>query len=80
FGADFRRLWVSSVVYEAEVRVSMDILSQVAEVYRNIRNTMRFLLANTEDFDPKKVTVSYNDLRSVDKYMTVRLNQVIKEI
>ncbi|MBK4756561.1 isoleucyl-tRNA synthetase [Enterococcus faecium] len=80
FGADILRLWVSSVDYEADVRVSMDILSQVAEVYRKIRNTMRFLLANTEDFDPKKDTVSYNDLRSVDKYMTVRLNQVIKEI
>ena len=48
-------LWVSSVDYEADVRVSMDILSQVAEVYRKIRNTMRFLLANTEDFDPKKI-------------------------
>ncbi len=80
FGADILRLWVSSVDYEADVRVSMDILSQVAEVYRKIRNTMRFLLANTEDFDPKKDTVSYNDLRSVDKYMIVRLNQVIKEI
>lgn len=80
FGADILRLWVSSVDYESDVRVSMDILSQVAEVYRKIRNTMRFLLANTEDFDPKKDTVSYNDLRSVDKYMTVRLNQVIKEI
>lgn len=63
FGADILRLWVSSVDYEADVRVSMDILSQVAEVYRKIRNTMRFLLANTEDFDPKKDTVSYNDLR-----------------
>ena len=55
FGADILRLWVSSVDYEADVRVSMDILSQVAEVYRKIRNTMRFLLANTEDFDPKKI-------------------------
>ena len=73
-------LWVSSVDYEADVRVSMDILSQVAEVYRKIRKYDAFLLANTEDFDPKKDTVSYNDLRSVDKYMTVRLNQVIKEI
>ncbi|THE15673.1 isoleucine--tRNA ligase [Enterococcus hirae] len=80
FGADILRLWVSSVDYEADVRVSMDILGQVAEVYRKIRNTMRFLLANTDDFDPKKDTVAYEDLRSVDKYMTVRLNQVIKEI
>ncbi|MGX7131477.1 isoleucine--tRNA ligase [Enterococcus songbeiensis] len=79
-GADILRLWVSSVDYEADVRVSMDILKQVAEVYRKIRNTMRFLLANTADFDPKKDAVPYEDLRSVDKYMTVRLNQVVKEL
>ncbi|MGX7174330.1 isoleucine--tRNA ligase [Enterococcus ratti] len=80
FGADILRLWVASVDYEADVRVSMDILSQVAEVYRKIRNTMRFLLANTDDFDPRKDMISFEALRSVDKYMTIRLNQVIKEI
>lgn len=79
-GADILRLWVSSVDYEADVRVSMDILNQVAEVYRKIRNTMRFLLANTSDFEPEKHAVPYEELRSVDKYMTVRLNQVIEEI
>lgn len=79
-GADILRLWVSSVDYEADVRVSMDILNQVSEVYRKIRNTMRFLLANTADFDPKENRVPYEELRSVDKFMTVRLNQVIKEI
>ena len=79
-GADILRLWVSSVDYEADVRVSMDILAQVSEVYRKIRNTMRFLLANTTDFDPKEHRVAYEDLRSVDKYMMVRLNQTIEQI
>ncbi|WP_430607354.1 isoleucine-tRNA ligase [Enterococcus sp. AZ170] len=79
-GADILRLWVSSVDYEADVRVSMEILNQVSEVYRKIRNTMRFLLANTSDFEPKEHTVAYQELRSVDKYMIVRLNQVIQEI
>ena len=79
-GADILRLWVSSVDYEADVRVSMDILAQVSEVYRKIRNTMRFLLANTTDFDPKADRVAYEDLRSVDKYMMVRLNQTIEQI
>ncbi|WP_291291571.1 isoleucine--tRNA ligase [Enterococcus sp.] len=79
-GADILRLWVSSVDYEADVRVSMDILNQVSEVYRKIRNTMRFLLANTADFDPKTDMVSYENLRSVDKYMLVRLNETIKTI
>ena len=79
-GADILRLWVSSVDYEADVRVSMDILAQVSEVYRKIRNTMRFLLANTTDFDSKANRVAYEDLRSVDKYMMVRLNQTIEQI
>ena len=79
-GADILRLWVSSVDYEADVRVSMDILNQVSEVYRKIRNTMRFLLANTSDFEPTKHGVAYDDLRSVDKYLLVRLNQVIKTV
>lgn len=79
-GADILRLWVSSVDYEADVRVSMDILNQVSEVYRKIRNTMRFLLANTTDFEPSEHTVAYDELRSVDKYMLVRLNNVIKTI
>ena len=79
-GADILRLWVSSVDYEADVRVSMDILNQVSEVYRKIRNTMRFLLANTSDFEPSTHTVAYDKLRSVDKYMLVRLNEVIKTI
>lgn len=79
-GADILRLWVSSVDYESDVRVSMDILAQVSEVYRKIRNTMRFLLANTTDFDPKADRVAYEDLRSVDKYMMVRLNQTIEQI
>lgn len=79
-GADILRLWVSSVDYEADVRVSMDILNQVSEVYRKIRNTMRFLLANTTDFEPKEHAVAYEELRSVDKYMLVRLNDVVKTI
>ncbi|MGG5368531.1 isoleucine--tRNA ligase [Enterococcus sp. AZ196] len=79
-GADILRLWVSSVDYEADVRVSMDILNQVSEVYRKIRNTMRFLLANTNDFEPAKHAVAYEELRSVDKYMLVRLNEVIKAV
>lgn len=76
-GADIIRLWVASVDYESDVRVSDDILKQVSEVYRKIRNTMRFMLANTSDFNPTKDRVAYNSLRSVDQYMVVRLNQLI---
>ncbi|EAE3019257.1 isoleucine--tRNA ligase, partial [Listeria monocytogenes] len=51
-GADIVRLWVASVDYQADVRVSDEILKQVSEVYRKIRNTMRFLLGNINDFNP----------------------------
>ncbi|MDR1568661.1 MAG: isoleucine--tRNA ligase [Streptococcaceae bacterium] len=80
FGADILRLWVISVDTEADVRVSNEILSQVAETYRKIRNTLRFLIANTSDFNPETHAVTYQDLRSVDKFLMVRLNQTIQAI
>ncbi|TDM15030.1 isoleucine--tRNA ligase [Macrococcus bovicus] len=71
-GADIIRLWVMSVDYLADVRISDDILKQVSEVYRKIRNTFRFLLGNVNDFDPKNA-VAYEDLAEVDRYMLNRL-------
>ncbi|UJF15118.1 isoleucine--tRNA ligase [Jeotgalibaca sp. MA1X17-3] len=76
-GADIIRLWVSSVDYESDVRISDDILRQVSETYRKIRNTIRFLIGNTEDFIPSEHRVDYDHMRSVDQYMMIRLNQVI---
>lgn len=63
-GADILRLWVASVDYQADVRVSDAILKQVAEVYRKIRNTFRFLLGNLDDFNPATDSVSFENLRS----------------
>lgn len=80
FGAEILRLWVTSVDTSNDVRISMDILNQVSETYRKIRNTLRFLLANTSDFVPSEDAVSYKDLRSVDQYMTLRFNQVVASI
>uniref|UniRef100_UPI0026EEF001 class I tRNA ligase family protein n=1 Tax=Streptococcus danieliae TaxID=747656 RepID=UPI0026EEF001 len=80
FGAEILRLWVSSVDTSNDVRISMDILSQVSETYRKIRNTLRFLLANTTDFNPAADSVAFEDLRSVDQYMMVRFNQVVAAI
>src|SRR5699024_9840456 len=61
-GADILRLWVSSVDYQADVRISDDILRQVSEGYRKIRNTFRFMLANVADFDPEVNRVKKEDL------------------
>ena len=80
FGAEILRLWVTSVDSSNDVRISMDILSQVSETYRKIRNTLRFLIANTSDFNPAEDAVAYEELRSVDKYMTIRFNQLVKTI
>jgi isoleucyl-tRNA synthetase len=77
-GADILRLWVASVDYQADVRVSDAILKQVAEVYRKIRNTFRFLLGNLADFNPANDLVAYDNLREVDQFMLVKLNKLIK--
>ncbi|EHL2507349.1 class I tRNA ligase family protein, partial [Listeria monocytogenes] len=79
-GADIVRLWVASVDYQADVRVSDEILKQVSEVYRKIRNTMRFLLGNINDFHPTTNAVSYKNLREVDKYMMIKLNDLVKNV
>ncbi|MGE6258676.1 isoleucine--tRNA ligase [Heyndrickxia sporothermodurans] len=79
-GADIIRLWVASVDYQADVRVSDAILKQVSEVYRKIRNTFRFLLGNLADFNPATDKINYEDLREVDQYMLVKLNKLIKHV
>ncbi|MED0667248.1 isoleucine--tRNA ligase [Pseudobacillus badius] len=79
-GADILRLWVASVDFQADVRVSDAILKQVAEVYRKIRNTFRFLLGNLADFQPADHAVAYENLREVDQFMLVKLNELIKEV
>ncbi|GAE33875.1 isoleucine--tRNA ligase [Halalkalibacter akibai] len=76
-GADILRLWVASVDYQADVRVSDKILKQVSESYRKIRNTFRFLLGNLHDFDPK--TNYIKDLDGVDLFMVVKLNEVVEK-
>jgi isoleucyl-tRNA synthetase len=79
-GADILRLWVASVDYQSDVRVSDAILKQVAEVYRKIRNTFRFLLGNLADFDPAVNKVDYANLREVDQFMLVKLNKLISYV
>ncbi|EPU81382.1 TPA: isoleucine--tRNA ligase [Streptococcus agalactiae] len=80
FGAEILRLWVTSVDSSNDVRISMDILKQTSETYRKIRNTLRFLIANTSDFNPKQDAVAYENLGAVDRYMTIKFNQVVNTI
>ncbi|SET30745.1 Isoleucyl-tRNA synthetase [Oceanobacillus limi] len=79
-GADILRLWVSSVDYQADVRISDDILKQTSEAYRKIRNTFRFLLANLSDFNPETDRVEEADMQEVDRYMLHRLQSLLKDV
>lgn len=77
-GAEIIRLWVASVDATSDVAVSQDILQQTSESYRKIRNTFRYMLANTSDFDPAKNRIAYENLNSIDQYIEVRLNKLVK--
>lgn len=76
FGADILRLWVASIEYRADMPISKDILKQVSESYRKIRNTLKFLMANTSDFNPQN-SLKYEELMPVDKYMYIKLQKFI---
>jgi isoleucyl-tRNA synthetase len=67
-GADILRLWVAATDYTSELSISDEILKRVTESYRRIRNTLRFLLANTSDFDPKANAVPVAELLEIDRY------------
>ena len=77
YGADILRLWALSADYTGEVSLSDDILKQISEVYRKIRNTARYILGNTFDYDPNE-PVKYEDLEEIDKWALTRLNKLIR--
>lgn len=79
-GAEIIRLWVSSIDSSSDVRVSQENFVKASESYKKIRNTVRYLLANTSDFDPKENGVDYNELRPEDRYMLVQFNELISKI
>ena len=77
YGADVLRLWVSSADYHSDVKMSNEILKQLSEAYRKIRNTARFVMGNLFDFDPSKDMVKIDDLSELDKWALAKLNEVI---
>ena len=74
-GADIARLWVSSVDYLSDVRISDEILKQTSDVYRKIRNTLRFMLGNLNDYNPSTDAIAESELLEVDKYLLNRLRE-----
>ena len=79
YGADILRLWVASSDYHADIRISKDILKQLSEIYRKIRNTARFILGCISDFDPDKDSVPECKLHEMDKFALMRLDQLVAE-
>lgn len=69
-GADVLRLWVASVDYQGEMRISDQILDRAADAYRRLRNTARFILANLHDFDPARHCVAVEDMVDLDRWIT----------
>jgi len=80
YGADVLRLWVSSVDYSSDVPIGKTILKQLADVYRKIRNTSRFLLGNLYDFDPERDRVPYEEMPELDQYMLHRMGEVFAQV
>ncbi|MBZ6526675.1 isoleucine--tRNA ligase [Aerococcaceae bacterium DSM 111021] len=79
-GADIIRLWVSSVDYENDVRISKDILKQVSESYRKIRNTVRFMLSNVYDYNPETDKIAEENLDKVDQYILAKYRVLVNEV
>ncbi len=80
YGADVLRLWVASVDYTNDVRIGNEIVSHLAEVYKKVRNTIRYMMGNLFDFDPATDTVPYEQLSILDRYTLHRLAEVTDEI
>jgi isoleucyl-tRNA synthetase len=78
FGADILRLWVAAVDYRDDTRISQEILTRIAEAYRRIRNTCRYILGNISDFDPASQSVSFADMPEIDRWALHQL-ELLKE-
>ncbi|MBI4974336.1 MAG: isoleucine--tRNA ligase, partial [Candidatus Omnitrophica bacterium] len=80
YGADILRLWVASSDYSLDVRLSDEILTRLADAYKKIRNTYKYLLSNLYDFDPRVDNVPYKDLLEVDRWILSKLSSLISAV
>jgi len=79
WGADLLRLWVTSVEYQADVKMSERVMTQLSEAYRKIRNTFRFALGNLNDFDPSRHLLPNDRLEEMDRWMLERTAELAKK-
>ena len=79
WGADLLRLWVASREYQADVKMSERVMTQLSEAYRKIRNTFRFALGNLFDFDPARDAVANEEMEELDRWMVERTAELVKK-
>lgn len=80
YGADVLRLWVASVDYTNDVRIGKSTLHQMAEIYKKVRNTIRFILGNLADYNPQQDSIPYGQLSLLDQYTLHRLQHITGNI
>ncbi|MBR5857745.1 MAG: class I tRNA ligase family protein, partial [Phascolarctobacterium sp.] len=80
YGADIVRLWTASSDYKADIRISPKIVKQLSEAYRKVRNTMRYILSNINDFDYEKDAVPFNEMLELDRWALMHLQLLKKEV
>ncbi|MDD3314902.1 MAG: isoleucine--tRNA ligase, partial [Syntrophaceticus sp.] len=80
YGADVLRLWVASADYRNDIAVSKKIMGQMADAYRKIRNTFRFILGNLYDFQPETDSLPYEELTLLDRWIIFKLHQLIQRV
>ncbi len=80
YGADILRLWVASVNYQEDMRCSDDLIGRLQDAYRKIRNTLRYLLSNINDFVPSQMSVAYGDMNVIDRWAIDKLQELISRV
>jgi isoleucyl-tRNA synthetase len=80
YGADILRLWVASVNYQEDIRCNDELIGRTQDAYRKIRNTLRYLLGNIDDFDPGKEAAAYNEMFKIDKWSLQQLQKLIANV
>ena len=80
YGMDILRLWVVSADYQSDIKISDDMLKQLSESYRKIRNTARYMLGNLSDFNPETDKVKYADMAEIDRFALYKLNTLVKKV
>jgi isoleucyl-tRNA synthetase len=79
-GADLLRLWVATVDYQSDVRISNEMMTQIAEGYRKIRNTFRFMLGNLDGFNPEKEYIAYEERAALNQVMTLKYESLVEQV